>query len=74
MNVDFKLDQHLILHERKVVEIWYAGQIIATIAPLDGKPGVRVISKYPIKSEPAPATRIEALAGLAVLDVTIGGF
>lgn len=44
---ELKVDRHLVLPGNPAIEIWYRGEMIATVYGADG-PGVRVISKYPM--------------------------
>ncbi len=39
------VNPHRVLPGEQVVEVWYGGVLIATVAGADG-PGVRVISKF----------------------------
>lgn len=45
MKAELKLHDHDVLPGQKIIEVWYRGVMIATIAGADG-PGVRVISKF----------------------------
>jgi hypothetical protein len=45
MKTELRLAAHLIVPGAVVVEVWYAGALIATVAGADG-PGVRIISKH----------------------------
>lgn len=39
------LDQHSVLKGENVIEVWYQGDMIATIAGADGA-GIRIISRH----------------------------
>lgn len=45
MKTQLVVAPHLVLPGQTVVEIWYSGELIGTVAGADG-PGVRVISKH----------------------------
>jgi hypothetical protein len=46
---ELRLAEHSVLPGQKVFEIWHGGQLIGTVCGADG-PGVRVISKHPMKA------------------------
>lgn len=48
MKSELRLGRHAVIGGANVIEVWYQGQFIATVAGADGG-GVRVISKHPIE-------------------------
>lgn len=50
MKSELRLCDHAVIPGAKVIEVWYAGEFIATVVGADG-PGVRVLSKHPMESE-----------------------
>lgn len=50
MKSELRLCDHAVIPDAKVIEVWYAGEFIATVVGADG-PGVRVLSKHPMESE-----------------------
>jgi hypothetical protein len=47
VKAELRLHAHTVLPDTNVVEVWFAGSLIATVTGADG-PGVRIISKYPL--------------------------
>lgn len=72
MKSELKLADHafagsLVPSHTKVVEIWYDGKMIGTVAGADG-PGVRVITKHPLSTD---IERVESGVP-SVINVRIG--
>jgi hypothetical protein len=55
MKAELRLAAHLVRPGEQVIEVWYGGEFIATIAAWDG-PGVKVISKYRLTAHLGDAT------------------
>jgi hypothetical protein len=66
MKTELRLTPHSILPGRTVIELWYDGQLIGTIAGANG-PGVRVVTKDTIKAKAAP----DDGSGINLLEVGI---
>lgn len=49
MKTELRLAEHSVLAGQQVIEIWHDGQFVGTVAGAEG-PGVRVISKHPMKA------------------------
>jgi len=46
---ELRIQEHSIVPGAKVIEVWYKGNLIGTVAGADG-PGVRIISKFPLEA------------------------
>jgi hypothetical protein len=46
-----KLDEHSLAWGRNIVEVWFGDRLYATVTPEREGPGIRIISKHPIKME-----------------------
>jgi len=66
MKTELRLTPHSILPGRTVIELWYNGHLIGTIAGANG-PGVRVVTKDTIKAKAAP----DDGSGINMLEVGI---
>jgi hypothetical protein len=51
MKSELRIAEHSIVPDAQVVEVWYGGELIATVTGADA-PGVRVISKHKLLATP----------------------
>lgn len=54
MKSELRLQPHSVIPDACVIEVWYDGKLIATVAGADG-PGVRVITKHKLYAHPQEA-------------------
>jgi len=69
MKSKLKIEPHQMIAGETVIEVWYDGKFIATVTGADG-PGVRVISKHPVRVRLADSPPPE-LAGVTEIRLVI---
>jgi len=77
MKTTLRVSSHLVRPGETVVEVWHDGQFVATIAGVDGVPGVHIISKYTLavtssRGEDLIVQPREGVVPLAEMVVSIG--
>ena len=50
MKAELRISQHAFHGDARAVEVWYAGEMIATVYGFDG-PGISVITKHKLNHE-----------------------
>lgn len=72
MKAKLVLREHLVLPGENVIEVWYQGDMIATIAGADGA-GIRVISRHLVDKD-VPIRAYNAADGISIITVPFSRF
>lgn len=51
MDTTLRLAPHIIRTDAQVIEIWWGDRLVGQVTGIEGHAGVRVISKYLLKTE-----------------------